>query len=125
MRATDMSHVTAVLLILDLVDDDREDELREAINAHPSNPDLTWIADHMGGTKHPQCLVAGGGCNYLSEEGFIAHLRAIPWATFDVRWVQIAMQGEHNEGMVLRDVYRVADCEPAGWPGCERPEGTA
>lgn len=115
-----MSHVTAVVLLVGLPlmggdDDATEAALLAAVNAYDRAPHLKWVTDHFGGTKHPQALIAGGGCNYLDEDGFVAHLRSVPWADYQVGFAQVAMQGEHNEGFALVEVYRAANAESAGW----------
>jgi hypothetical protein len=40
---------------------------------------LTELTRHMGGNKHPQLRVFGGGFNYLDEDGFAELVLSQPW----------------------------------------------
>ena len=83
-----MSWVSGVVLVCDdLVDGNGYSEPLPVLNrwldenygkgmpcAH-----LADVAGHVGGNKHPQCLVLAGGFNYFPEDEFAAFVLSLPW----------------------------------------------
>jgi len=81
-----MSYVSGVVLTVHVCEEADEDAPLSqitAINAWLDEQGKGVLADltsHMGGRKHPQIFVYGGGFNYLDEEAFVSVVREQSWA---------------------------------------------
>jgi hypothetical protein len=80
-----MSVVTGVTIISQCCDEYSIPRLVEKLNqwiaTDPScgGGRLVGVDHHYGGGKHPECLIWGGGFNYLSWQEFIEYAKSLPW----------------------------------------------
>lgn len=80
-----MSLVTGVMIISQCCNEHAIEPLVEKLNEWIANDvacgggRLFEVDQYFGGRKHPECLVWGGGFNYLSWGGFIAYAESLPW----------------------------------------------
>ena len=109
-----MSSVTAVLVMTGMPADDSD--LLGALNVFfKGATTLKRLDEDMGGTKHPQVFIAGGGFNHLDEAGFLAFLRAFDWMEYDTGWAQVALHGEDSDGFGLVEVFRDPNGGTEAW----------
>lgn len=80
-----MSVVTGVTIISQCCDEHSIDALIQKLNDWIANDppcaggQLYRVDRFYGGNKHPECLVWGGGFNYLSWREFVEYAKSLPW----------------------------------------------
>lgn len=105
-----MSSVTTVILLTELLDEDRKlADIHAAMARAGIRGEFRHLNKHFGGTKAPQMEVFGGAFNYLYTVHLIEALRSVDWEPGDV--VQLVINGEHDTGARLYDVLGKCDAK--------------
>jgi hypothetical protein len=98
-----MSAVTGILLLTSLTDADREplDNIQSWLAEHEGGQQLSEVADHTGGHKHPQYAAFGAGLNYfLQVDEFAEFVLKQDWRRPER--VVLILQPEDGAASVLR-----------------------
>lgn len=108
-----MSYVTNCLLLWEATDDDAALAAANAFFTDGPGHGRGFVsadapAHWYGGTKALEVSVAVGAFNYLDVPALLAHLRALPWPSFDSAWAQLCYCDQEDDGFRLVDVYRDA-----------------
>lgn len=110
-----MSKVTGIALIarspiiVDFVDDqalivsDPIAEIQQWLSERHQGTNLVEVADHAGGSKHPQCECWLAGVNYLAEDEFGKFVVLRRWNMRES--VVLMLQPEEGDTRLLRPAF--------------------
>ncbi len=106
-----MSLVTNVILHIPLGDDEGLPRVIGQVNTFLAPQSLVSVEDPSlphhwyGGGKFLETNLYLGAINYLDLDGFVAHLRRIPWGEDICGEVQLIVMEQHDEGFRVIDIF--------------------